>query len=217
MSRGRCHAIQEEGHEVAVLELTLVRHASTRLNEERRYQGRLDPPLSARGRMEAERLAERLRSTDFDRCLRSDARRCAETAALALPGTDFEVDTRLGEIDFGEWEGLTYDECSRNDPALAERWIDDPIRHTPPGGEPFTDFCDRVDRVIAELEREGSVLIVAHGGTIRRVVAHAVGLEWRHVALFQLSPGGITRLVLHPEGGHLRTLNETIPYTPCQA
>jgi len=193
-----------------MLELTLVRHASTELNESNRYQGRLDPPLSPRGRREAELLGDELRGQHFDLLIHSGMRRTAETATIALPGSSFTIDPRLGEFDFGEWDGLTYDECAAADARLAEWWITDPTRYSPPGGESYAAFADRVDRALGELELRGSALLITHGGPIRRILASALGLEWHHVVLFQLSPGGITRLALHPEGGHLRSMNETM-------
>lgn len=192
-----------------MLELTLVRHASTALNETRRYQGWIDPPLSERGRSEALRLRSRLHGASFDRVLCSDLLRCRETLELALPDCTPEADPRLRELGFGGWDGLTYEECLALDPARLRDWIDDPIGATPPEGEPFEAFRGRVDAVLGALPAEGHVLIVTHGGPIRRVLTRALALEWRHVVLMQLSPGGITRLAIHPDGGHLLCLNDT--------
>jgi broad specificity phosphatase PhoE len=197
-----------------VLELTLVRHASTALNEQRRYQGWIDPPLSPRGCAEALQLRERLRDAHFDRIVYSDLRRCVDTAALALPGVSAEADARLRELHFGAWDGCTYNECEARDAARLHAWTRDPIGETPPGGEPFDRFRQRVDGALDALPREGSALIIAHGGPIRRILARALGLEWSRVVLMQLSPCGITRLALHPDGGHLRCWNDTAHISP---
>lgn len=192
-----------------MLRLTLVRHASTALNEAHRYQGWTDPPLSERGQAEALRLGERLRGERFDRVLASDLRRCTETAALALPGAPTEAGPRFREMDFGAWDGRTYDECRVTYPDRLRRWIADPERESPPDGEAFDAFAARVDAAVDALPPEGSVLLIAHGGPIRRIVARALGLAWSRVVLMQLSACGITRLALHPEGGHLLCLNDT--------
>lgn len=192
-----------------MLELTLVRHASTLLNEQRRYQGHCDPPLSARGRAEALRLGERLRGATFRRVLCSDLRRCRETVALALPGVDPETDPRLREIHFGRWDGRTWDECHARDPEPLRAWTDDPEHHAPPGGEAFHDFRLRVDEALDALPLEGNALLVGHGGPIRRIVARALGLSWRQTACMELLACGITRIALHPEGAHLRCWNDT--------
>lgn len=192
-----------------MLELTLVRHGTTELNQRRCYQGHLDAPLSERGRAEAARLGARLRGLVFDHILCSDLLRCRQTLELALPGATAEADARWRELHFGAWEGLTWDQCRARDPELLDAWTADPTRAAPPGGESWEAFRARVDAVTDALPTSGGALLVAHGGTIRRVVARALGLEWRQVVLMELSPCGLTRLALHPEGGHLRSWNCT--------
>lgn len=197
-----------------MLELTLVRHASTALNEQRRYQGRIDPPLSERGRTEAARLAGRLRGAPFDVLASADSLRCMQTLRTLCPGREHRVEPGWGELDFGAWDGHTYEQCQARDPELLRRWIDDPLGTTPPGGEGWPHFQQRVDAALAALPPEGHALVVASGGPIRRVLAAALGLEWRQVVLMQLSPCGLTRLALHPDGGHLLTLNDTAHLEP---
>lgn len=192
-----------------MLLLTLVRHASTALNEARRYQGWCDPPLSGRGRAEARRLAERLAGERFTRVVASDLLRARDTAGIALPGAEVLPDPRLREMDFGAWDRLTYPEAERLGGERLRRWISDPLGTCPAGGEPFDAFAARVDAAMDALPAEGMALVVTHGGPIRRAVARAIGLEWSQAVLMQLSPCGITRLALHPEGGHLLCLNDT--------
>src|SRR5690606_10290440 len=158
---------------------------------------------------EAGLLGVRLRGYRFDRLVRGDSLRCAETAELALPGGTLKADPRLRELAFGRSEGLTYDECHAVDPESLRAWILDPTRAAPPGGEDVAAFAERVAAALDGLRLEGSALVITHGGPIRRILARSLGLEWRQVVLFQLSPAGITRLALHPEGGHLRCLNDT--------
>jgi broad specificity phosphatase PhoE len=192
-----------------MLDLILIRHASTAVNEAHRYQGRIDPPLSPLGRAQAVRLRGRLRGLRFDAVARSDARRCAETLELILPGRIGDADLRLRELDFGLWDGRTYAECALLDGPLLTSWIADPSAATPPGGETFADFCRRVDGWLDDLPRSGRALVVAHAGSIRRIVARALGLEWRQVAAMKLDASGITRLDLHIGGASLTCLNDT--------
>jgi alpha-ribazole phosphatase len=190
-----------------VLHLTLVRHASTTLNEQRRYQGWCDHPLSDRGRAEAADLARRLAGERWDRVLSSDLARARDTAALLAPGAEVVPDPRLRELDFGAWDGLTYDEAEARDPEAIRRWIDDPLGVRPPGGESFTDFRARVVAALHDLPLEGSALVVAHGGPVRLLVAELLGLAWSQVVLMQVSACSLTRLAVHPDGAHLLCLN----------
>lgn len=192
-----------------MLHLTLVRHGSTRLSRERRYQGWTDEPLSPEGEDEARLVGERLRAERFDRVVTSDLSRARHTAALAVGEAGLTEDPRLREMDFGAWDALTYDEAAGRDPLRLERWIHAPHRTRPPGGESLGAFRSRVAAAVAALPRQGEVLLVAHGGPLRAILARALGLRWSRVVLFQLSPCGITRVALHPEGGHLLCLNDT--------
>jgi broad specificity phosphatase PhoE len=192
-----------------MLRLTLVRHASTALNEQRRYQGWVDPPLSERGRAEAERLRQRLRRGRYDQVLCSDLLRCTQTAALALPDTAPQRDARLRECGFGEWDGWSYDQCLAAEPERVRAWIDDPSAQHPPGGEAFAGFARRVDEALEQLAGPGSVLLVTHGGPIRRILCRTLELQWRQTLGMHLSPCSITRLALHREGAQLLTLNDT--------
>jgi broad specificity phosphatase PhoE len=192
-----------------VLNLTLARHASTRHNEESRYQGWIDPPLSARGVREAGCLGEALAGQHFDFVLCSDLQRARATARQVAPAVESRSDARLRELDFGGWDGLTYDEAEARFGERLRRWIERPTRVKPPGGESFRSFRARVTAVYDALPAAGEVLLVAHGGSIRLILAHALGLSWRQVVLMQLSACGITRLAVHPEGAHLLCLNST--------
>ncbi|MBW3628808.1 MAG: histidine phosphatase family protein [Gemmatimonadetes bacterium] len=192
-----------------ILELTLVRHAATALNDARQYQGWIDPPLSERGRSEALRVGARLGGSSFDLILSSDLRRCRETLELALPDRPVEVDRRLRELDFGSWDGRTYEECLASDELGLRIWIEDPLAASPPEGEPFELFRARVNAVLDALPARGRVLILTHGGPIRLMLARVLTLEWRHVVLMQLSTAAITRLAVHTGGGHLLCLNDT--------
>lgn len=192
-----------------MLRVTLIRHATTALNEARRYQGATDPALSERGQREAARLHARLQGDCFDRVFTSDLRRCTETAAIAFPGTPAEPEPRLRELHFGRWDGRTYGECLADDGQRFQRWIAAPDREAPPGGEAFEDFARRADAWVDSLPSEGSILAFSHGGPIRRIVARALSLAWTQVVLMEISACGITRLSFHPEGGHLIGLNDT--------
>lgn len=192
-----------------MLWLTLVRHASTRLNAEHRYQGWCDPPLSDAGRAEALRLRRCLAAEEPDFLLSGDSRRCIETAALALPAVTARLDPRLRELDFGAWDGLTYEECHAADPERLSAWIDDPSRAHPPGGESFESFCGRVDAVLRSLPAAGGVVVLTHGGPLRRLLCRVLGLGWEEAMRLRLSPCGITRLAIQGSAGRLVTLNDT--------
>ncbi|HEX8360055.1 MAG TPA: histidine phosphatase family protein [Longimicrobium sp.] len=193
-----------------MLRLTLVRHGSTDWNEAGRFQGWGDPPLSALGRGEAERLGAHLAGEEFGRVVASDLLRARETAALALPGALVETDPRLREMSFGAWDGLTWNECVARDGDLIQRWSEDPAAVAPPAGESLAAFEARIAAALAELPEEGSHLWVVHAGVIHAILARWMDVPLRRTFALHISACGITRAELFPGGGaRVTCVNET--------
>ena len=138
--------------------LLLVRHGETDWNAGRRWQGHTDVPLNARGRAQAAALAEELAADPPSAIYTSDLSRARETAEIV--GTQLGVpvilEPRLREIHVGSREGLTAEE-------VGDREWD---------GEPHAEHGVRVlaaVRDVAAAHPNGRVLVVAHGGSLRRV------------------------------------------------
>jgi probable phosphoglycerate mutase len=159
--------------------LILARHSITDASAAGRNLGqRTDPPLSADGVELAIRLGSTLRSElgelphDEVRLLSSPAQRCRQTAeavarAVGSAGEP-EVYDRLLEIDYGDWDGLTADECRTRDPELRAAWEVDPFATRCPGGESGADVLERTSAVLDPLEawlaadRSRCAIVVAH-------------------------------------------------------
>ena len=156
--------------------LVLVRHGESTWNAERRLQGQLDPPLSARGRQQAVALAPLVAALRMppERVIASDLARARETAALlGLEGA--RQDPAWREIDVGEWAGRTAAEVDAAGVELTN-WRGGP--RTAPDGESWDAFADRVGRGVDELAAAGGPwLVVCHGGCIRAACAHLTGAD----------------------------------------
>ncbi len=139
-------------------ELLLVRHGETDWNRDQRWQGHADPPLNELGRAQATALAEVLAGEEVEAIYASDLRRAYETAeivggALGLPVTS---DPALRETDVGSWSGLTHEE----------------LVGLPYDGETKAAHAERVleaVRRIIQAHPKGRVLVVTHGGSVRRI------------------------------------------------
>ena len=144
--------------------IVLLRHGETAYNAQRRYQGKSDIPLSARGRA-------RLRAADFapDVVVVTALCRTAQTARILFPHARQIVVPALREMDFGVFEGRTYDEM-KGDAAYCA-WLDSGCESACPNGESKAVFCKRVCRAFEKLADEAlargdeRLVIVAHGGT----------------------------------------------------
>jgi broad specificity phosphatase PhoE len=113
--------------------------------------GQLDVMLTPNGRHEAEALARRLTGVRIDRIVSSPMLRALETAQAVATGRPVEVDERLRELDYGQWEGLTYEEIEARDPALRARWDHDPGSTHSPSGESGEDVAARALSFLVEL------------------------------------------------------------------
>jgi broad specificity phosphatase PhoE len=158
----------------------LARHGESDWNVERRWQGHADRPLTERGREQAELLAGRLADVKLDAVYASDLRRAWETAEAVAATRGLEVVRlpELREVDVGSWSGCTRDECAERFPEAFARWQqggsgwDD--------GESYEEMGERIVeaiRTIAAEHPDGAVLVVSHGGPIRAVHAHALGVD----------------------------------------
>jgi alpha-ribazole phosphatase len=162
--------------------IILVRHGETVWNKELRYQGHRDIPLSDVGRQQAQKLRDRLAGETIDAFYASDLSRALETARIAAVPHGREVlpVPELRETNFGLWEGLTYNEIVTSYGEEMKRWREDPLANRIPGGETLTEVAERcmksIHRIIAG-HPDQTVLIAAHGGTIRLVVGSVLGLD----------------------------------------
>lgn len=158
--------------------LYLIRHA--RPATEGVLLGHSDPPLSDQGRCDAQRALGHLA---VERVYSSPLRRSTETAAFLPSRGLLTVLDDLAEISLGAWDGKTWAEVERADPLLANRKSRDWFGVTPPGGERWEAFTDRVLKAL-DLVRNGPApaAVVAHWA-VNAVVASC--LRGAPVAQFQ--------------------------------
>ncbi len=202
---------------MSIVKLTLIRHGPTEWNASRRFQGRSDVPLSPQGRIQAEAIAAVLALDKFERIYSSDLSRALETAAIlsATQGVEVVNDRRLREFDFGEWEGMTWDEIVAAYPHLTGQGSTAAKRYAPEGGESFDQVCHRVGSFLDEVrtrEPNASIAIVTHAGPLHAIFS-VLGLAQADGPADRLSlnftPGGITRVALEDDQVRVITLNAT--------
>ena len=110
-----------------------MRHAASTWNEEHRWQGWADPPLSESGREEAQAIAAIIRSLHPLKIFSSDLTRASETAAViaSVAGLDVTLDPALRERDIGLWTGLTSAQLEARWPGAREAYRRDPTIESP--------------------------------------------------------------------------------------
>jgi 2,3-bisphosphoglycerate-dependent phosphoglycerate mutase len=144
--------------------LLLVRHGETDWNADGRLQGHTDRPLSDYGRRQAIQLAEDLAGEELDAIYASDLARARETAEIVGErlGLPVALDPDLREKDWGNWEGLTSVERDR-------------VEFVGESTEQHHERMIEALRRIADAHPGARVLVVTHGGSMRRVQTAAMG------------------------------------------
>lgn len=170
--------------------LVVVRHGSTDWSSARRHTGRTDRPLSDDGEAEARELKRRLEAYEPGAVYSSPLRRALDTCRLAGFGDGARIDADLVEWDYGEYEGLTFEQIQVQRPGW--RLFDQGC----PGGESPADVGVRADRFLCRLRDDPAlegrdVLCFAHGHLLRVLAARWLDLWPAQGRLFELDAAGI--------------------------
>ena len=163
------------------MQLICVRHGRTAWNADRRFQGHTDIPLDDEGRAQATALASLLRDDRIDAAVASDLSRAAETARVVLGPRDvaLRLDPDWREMQFGDWEGLTWEQILAANPQLDAANAMAVKAYTPGGGETFDALCDRVaravERIVGEVGDHGVALVATHAGPLHALLRVLLG------------------------------------------
>ena len=161
-------------------DLLLIRHAETDMAGT--LCGHSDPELNTRGRAQLAGLISGLRINQIGVVYTSDLRRAytTGTAIAEAFGVDCHLRRALREINFGQWEGITWSEIERRDNAYARRWIEEYPSLPAPDGESFHDFERRVlgEVKVLSVKAEAAgraIAVVTHAGVLRTVLCALQG------------------------------------------
>ncbi len=163
------------------MQLICVRHGRTAWNADKRFQGHTDIPLDDEGRAQATALAALLRHERIDAAASSDLARAAETARIVLGPRDvpLRLDPDWREMQFGEWEGLTWEQILVANPQLDAANETAVRAYTPGGGETFDALCERIARGVARITSEvaddGVALVATHAGPLHALLRVLLG------------------------------------------
>lgn len=150
-----------------------MRHAQTVGNIARRYIGATDEPLCAQGEKQAQAFAQTPAIVHLASRISfvyvSPLVRARQTATICFPAVSQRIISDLREMDFGEFEGYSFEELKDN--ASYRAWLDSGQKTCCPMGESQHSFTQRtvsaIRQILTESAQEGMehVVVVAHGGT----------------------------------------------------
>ena len=159
----------------------LIRHGQVVNSHAGVYNGHNDIELSPEGIAQTIAIAEWFKDKSISAVWSSDLRRSLNGAKIIAAPHGLEVmsSNALREINLGFWEGLTPDEIRSNYRDSWDRWLEDPIRNRPPGGETISEMQSRVIKELEVIFKKNTgeeVVLFTHAGVNRIIICHALNL-----------------------------------------
>jgi len=177
----------------------LVRHGETSFPQNRIYcDSKEDPALSSTGQAQAKQAAEFLSLENVSAIYASPSLRTRMTAeAIAAHHKYLSVnfDSDLVERNFGDWEGMYFEEIESQFPMKYKEWKENQAAFKIGSGESVYDLAERVVPVISKIITAHSgqtVVVVAHVGPIRVLLARALNLPVEGYRQLAIDPASVT-------------------------
>jgi broad specificity phosphatase PhoE len=190
--------------------LFLLRHGPTEAVVQGAPLGRTDLPVIAEGEVRWPAVKQELLTFGIQRVLCSPLQRSRLHAEdLGLPSLVLED---LAEQSFGAWEGRPWGELSEADPIATKAFFADPVKVAPPEGESFARCASRAVMALqGALQGEAPTLVLAHGGSLRALMAHFLGLPLERALDLAWAPFGLSLIEIYgPNRGLLRFHNRVL-------
>ncbi|MDY6268508.1 MAG: histidine phosphatase family protein [Selenomonadaceae bacterium] len=182
-----------------------IRHGQTEWNISGRYQGQSDVALSPLGTLQAEKLAAHFPVAELSAIYSSTLSRAMRTAECIAERFGLVVQPRaeLREINFGDWEGLTYDEITKKWPEALTDFFQHPDRLAIPHGETFPIVQARALGCIRELcqkHTDETIAVVAHGAILRTLLAAALHMDLQYLWTIRQFNTAVSIVCYHEDG-----------------
>ncbi len=195
------------------MKLTLIRHTSLDVMPNICY-GQSDVDVSINFDEELRVLREKLLHKEFDAIYSSPLLRCHKLAqALSTDETmnftkrDIQLDNRLKELHFGDWELSSWDDIPRD---IFDTWANDYANMAPPNGETFSQLHARAKSFVKEVSDHSQgkhILVVTHGGLIRALIAEVLQMPLKRLFRMSIDYASVTQLEFNGEVPKVNFMN----------
>ena len=181
-------------------EIILIRHGETEWNSQKRMQGHSNSNLSEVGRGQIQALGELMKNVSFDHIYSSDSLRARQTAEAITQysGHTLQFDQRIREKNLGVFEGLTSTEAKERHPEVYRLFKTAGANYVIDEGESTQQLLERALEFIEEIRLrhpQERVVMVTHGGVVRVLMKHALGLSIDAPTRFIIKNTGIFGLI----------------------
>ena len=179
----------------------LLRHGETTAGD--CFLGVTDSPLTKNGWQQMQKsLGNNL---DFQLVVSSPLKRCREFAESVAEKNNLQlmISEAFQELNFGDWEAKTSEELWQTDRERLSAFWADPVNHSPPGGETLCQLSQRVENAIKVLAKNypgKKILLVAHGGVIRCVLAWVLGMPLSHLNKINIRHASMSCIQISMQG-----------------
>jgi ribonuclease H / adenosylcobalamin/alpha-ribazole phosphatase len=166
--------------------------------------------LNANGREQAAELAVRLKGTKFDGVFSSPMERAVETAEPLVKetGIELQIAPAITELDFGEWNGRTFEELSVDE--RWAKWNHERTMYRMPGGELMSEVQGRVVGFLMGLHQgncDGIFALFSHGDAIRAALCYWLGMPMDLLPRLHVDTASVTILKLDEGGPQIVVVN----------
>jgi broad specificity phosphatase PhoE len=179
------------------VDIILVRHGETEENVLKNFSGK-GTHLTDKGKEQIKKIRPFVEKLSFNKVYVSPLPRAIET--MEILGLDGEKEERIKEVDFGLFEGKTYEKIKEEFPEEVKMWDEDYINCVTPKGESIKLAYERVTSFLEEIVKKGEdVLLVCHDGVIR------IALSWvfdnmEYFFKFNLGNGSVNIITVNEDG-----------------
>lgn len=187
----------------------IVRHAETKCNVDKKIYGWTESDYSERGTKQVEKIVEYLKNQEINAIYSSPLKRAYKIAEEVSKGTGLEIIEvdDLKEMNFGIFENMTYIEAEERYSSYWNEFMNDYENYVIPDGESFCQVNDRAKRFVESIkDKEGTCLIVTHGGLAQGLIAHLLNLNTKDTWHFKIMPGTIVEIEYKHDYGKLEKL-----------
>lgn len=197
-----------------MIKLILIRHGVTVCNEGGALSGFKDSILSEKGKSQASKIAEYLKDEDIDKIYTTPLSRTKDTIKklAEIKNIQTEETSLLNEINFGDFEGLSFKVIEQKHPEEVEKMIKEGFEYKYPNGESLKETFVRVKNEMSKIINDNdnsTVLICSHGGTIRNIISYLICNDYKYHWNFKIDNGSITEIEVDNNFAVINKLNDT--------
>lgn len=189
----------------------LIRHGETDWSYQKKYCGFSDIDLNEKGRQQARELHKRLNKEKINEVYSSDMKRTLQFAEIVFKDVPIKEMVGLRELNFGIFEGLTYQDLMKKYPQTYGKWLEKPLNIAVPQGESLHSMAQRVRKALRRIVSHNSnktVAVFTHGGPIKVIACDILKLGLQGIWKIEEELASISIIEFIEGRGKIHVLND---------